>query len=77
MFSSDDGSSGTEVWKTTYFCDFAPPATVGVEDILAVASHWGERSNSPGWEARFDLDGDNDVDIVDVQLTAAAWGGCV
>lgn len=53
---------------------FASPATVGVEDLQVLAAHWGARAGEPGWDDAFDLDGDGDVDMVDIGRTVAAWG---
>lgn len=54
--------------------NFVSPATVGVEDIQATAALWREQSGDKGWEDRFDLDGDGDVDMVDLMWVAWAWG---
>ena len=54
--------------------NFVPPPTVGVEDIQAIAGHWGETDGSPGWDPTFDLNGDHRIDIVDLTLTTAAFG---
>lgn len=53
-----------------------PPPGVDAQDLQAIAAHWRTRPG-PGWDPRFDLDGDDDVDIADIMLAAAAWGtGC-
>ncbi len=57
--------------------DFQSPPDVGIEDIQAIAGHWGLQTGDQGWDARFDRDRDGDVDVVDVARVAAAWGaGC-
>jgi hypothetical protein len=54
--------------------DFSAPGGVGIEDIQAIASHWNQVEGGPGWEARYDLSGDHQIDIVDIMLATAAWG---
>ncbi len=56
--------------------DFADPAGVGLEDILAVAGNWDKTSSDPNWNqiSDYDLDKDGDIDVVDVMLVAAQWG---
>ncbi len=54
--------------------DFVAPSSVGVEDIQVLVAHWRQRAGEPGWDGRFDLDGDGDVDIVDIMQVATRWG---
>lgn len=54
--------------------DFNANGTVGVEDIGTIAAHWGETNASPGWNNRYDRNGDNVIDIVDIMLVVAAFG---
>ncbi|MFZ1710565.1 MAG: hypothetical protein WAW20_18440 [Anaerolineae bacterium] len=54
--------------------DFNANGTVGVEDISAIAAHWGETSASPGWNNRYDRNGDDHIDIVDIMLVVVAFG---
>ena len=54
--------------------DFNANGTVGVEDIGTIAAHWGETPASPGWNNRYDRNGDNQVDIVDIMLVVGAFG---
>ena len=53
---------------------FVPPAQVGVEDIVAMASLWGWTDQTPGWDPQFDLNLDRRIDILDIMLVTAAWG---
>ena len=57
-----------------YCPNFVHPATVGVEDILAIAARWGWTDSTPRWDPVYDLNGDNKIDIVDITLVTAAWG---
>ena len=43
-------------------------------DIADIALHWGETTASPGWNNRYDRDGDGDVDIVDIMMVTNAFG---
>jgi hypothetical protein len=54
--------------------DVIPDGKVDGADIQAVGFHWRQRSGDPGWDSRFDLDRDGDVDIADVERVAAVWG---
>ena len=64
-----------DIGAVEQFCpNFVPPATVGVEDIGAIAGRWGWTSSTPGWDPSYDLNLDNKVDIVDIMLVTAAWG---
>jgi hypothetical protein len=57
--------------------DFDGNGAIDVLDVAQIASHWGETPASPGWNNRYDRDGDRDVDIVDVMLVVASFGdGC-
>ncbi len=57
-----------------YCPSFVPPATVGVEDIVAIATRWGWTNATPGWDPVYDLNGDNKIDIVDITLVTRVWG---
>ena len=60
---------------TRQYCpSFVPPATVGIEDIVAMATRWGWTNTTPGWDTAYDLNGDNKIDIVDISLVTRAWG---
>jgi hypothetical protein len=57
--------------------DFDGDGTIDIDDLIAVATRWGQTSGTPGWDGRFDLRPDGRIDIADIQLTAAQWGqGC-
>jgi hypothetical protein len=54
--------------------DFTPPAGVEVSDLTAIAAAWDQPPSTPTWDPRFDLDTDDDVDIIDIMLVTARWG---
>ena len=54
--------------------DYDANGVIDVLDIADIAMHWGETTASPGWNNRYDRDGDGDVDIVDIMLVANAFG---
>lgn len=56
------------------FGDLDGDKDVDVDDIQAVANRWRQRSGDPGWEARFDVNGDGVINIVDIMKVAAHWG---
>jgi len=60
--------------RTVPCYDFLPPAGVGAEDVQLVAAHWREHPGHPGWDPRFDLNGDGQVTVADILRVAAAWG---
>ena len=57
-----------------YCPNFVPPGTVGVEDIVAIATRWGWIDATPGWDSVYDLNGDNKIDVVDITLVTRVWG---
>ena len=56
--------------------DVDPNGMVDVQDIQSIAEHWNSFAGVPGggYDARYDLDNDQDVDAVDIQLAASQWG---
>lgn len=60
-----------------YTFDVAPAACdgqVNALDIQAVALAWQIEAGQPGYDVRFDVDGDETITILDVQTFAAQWG---
>jgi dienelactone hydrolase len=60
-----------------YTFDVAPAACdgqVSTLDIQAVALAWQSSAGQPGFDPRFDVDGDDTITILDVQEFAAQWG---
>ena len=54
--------------------DFNRDCDVDIEDIMEVASRWRMTNADPGWDARYDLDGDGVITVVDIMIVAADWG---
>jgi hypothetical protein len=54
--------------------DFDHSGQVDANDIQAVASGWRLRAGDTGWDARFDVNGDGVINIVDIMRVSAAWG---
>lgn len=60
-----------------YTFDVAPTTCDGQVDALdiqAVAAAWQSEVGQPGYDPRFDVDGDERITVVDVQTFAAQWG---
>ncbi len=47
---------------------------VGFDDYFLFADHYGSTSKQPGYDARFDLDGDGQVGLSDFFLFADSFG---
>jgi len=47
---------------------------VDVADIMKVASRWRCRLGDKCYNETYDLDGDEDIDIVDIMLVVVRWG---
>ena len=47
---------------------------VDVADVVEVASHWRCRRGDDCYHERYDLDKDDDIDIVDIMLVVVDWG---
>ncbi|HSN78043.1 MAG TPA: right-handed parallel beta-helix repeat-containing protein [Anaerolineae bacterium] len=53
---------------------FLPPAAVGIEDVVAIATRWGWTDATPGWDPVYDFNLDDKIDMRDIMLVTAAWG---
>ena len=51
---------------------------VAINDVQAVAAHWGLTSADPGWNRLYDLASNGVIEAADVIAAASAWGqtGC-
>ncbi|MFZ1594269.1 MAG: YCF48-related protein [Anaerolineae bacterium] len=51
---------------------------VAINDVEAVAAHWGLDSGNPAWNRLYDLVSNGVIDAADVAAAASAWGqvGC-
>ena len=47
---------------------------VNISDIMSVANWWRCKCGDPCYAPRYDLNGDCDIDIVDIMLAVARWG---
>jgi hypothetical protein len=47
---------------------------VDIADIMLVTGCWNTSAGDPSYEMRYGMDGDGDVDIVDIMLVAAQRG---
>lgn len=54
--------------------DFDGTSSISVVDVALLALHWGETSQSSGWDPRFDLDESLVVDTADLTIIADRWG---
>jgi glucose/arabinose dehydrogenase len=71
--------SGGKIYQITtanpvIYPDFADPPGIGMEDVQAAALHWYQQINELRWDARFDINQDGEVTVVDIMLTAAELG---
>ncbi len=54
--------------------DFNRDCTVGIGDVMEVVNQWHTTDADPDWDARYDLDGDGIITVVDIMIVAADWG---
>jgi RHS repeat-associated protein len=57
--------------------DFTNDGQVDSADVQAIQARWKQRSTDPQWDARFDLNGDGIVNIVDIMQVTVALGPCL
>jgi len=55
-------------------CDFNHDCSVDMVDVMEVANRWHMADADPDWDARYDLDGDGVITVVDIMIVAANWG---
>ncbi len=46
---------------------------VDVADVQQVAARWGALVGDPAWHPRFDLDGDDQIGVLDIIVVASLW----
>jgi len=74
-WSNDHDLHQVNLSATSTTCyDFDHSGQVDANDIQAVANHWRQRAGDPGWEARFDVNSDGVINIVDIMQVSAHWG---
>jgi len=47
---------------------------VGIADLQVAESHWGLTTGDPEFDPRFDLDGNGEIDLVDINQLLAHMG---
>jgi hypothetical protein len=47
---------------------------VGVQDILAMGPHFGQKPGIVGWDHRVDLDGNGVINVADILLASRQFG---
>jgi hypothetical protein len=65
----EDPRPATITTTITTCYDFQPPAGVGIEDVMVVASLWGQSAGPP-----YDCDGDGRITVVDIMCVVVHWG---
>ncbi|MCY3680025.1 MAG: dockerin type I domain-containing protein [Gemmatimonadetes bacterium] len=54
--------------------DFNDDGIVNSSDYALFLSHWGEQTDDPNWDAKFDLNSDGIINSTDYALFLANWG---
>ncbi len=71
-YTYDD--AGNLLQHCTLTVDFDPDGQVNVADAMQVASRWRMTSADPDWEARYDLNDDGIITVLDIMLVVVHWG---
>jgi hypothetical protein len=78
VVSTDAASNSTTISRTVgyspLFADFDYNCVINVSDIMKVAANWRCRSGDECYNENYDLDKDDDIDIVDIMLVVKHWG---
>jgi hypothetical protein len=61
-------------YETMPCYDFDASGRVDAGDLDRMRAHWRQRAGDPNWDARFDLDGDSCVSVVDLMQVASQVG---
>lgn len=76
--SSEDFHLFSGYWGATVWpCisgDLDCSCFVDVKDIMFVASRWRCQRGDDCYDERFDMDKDDDINVVDIMLVVAHWG---
>ena len=73
-YTEDNGCTDGTV-KVGIPGDVDPPdGYVGIDDIFAIATHFGQDPSSPNWNANFDISSDDYVGIDDIFIAASHFG---
>ena len=66
----------SQVWERPLLrcCYFDDDPKVSIGDIQPIANHWRCKCGDACYDPLYDLDGDCDIDIVDIMLVVKHWG---
>jgi hypothetical protein len=67
-------SEGDLIAPSLFPWDVTGDGYVGIDDIVAVAEHFGEEPLHPNWDPKYDVTGDNYVGIDDIVEVAEHFG---
>ena len=71
------GAGAPDTWPqvgpTVAVPDVDCNGVVNVVDIQLVAARWNTSSGNPLFHARYDLNGDNAIDVADIVVVAGRW----
>ncbi len=70
-----DGSTLLPASCATFVGDVNCDCIADASDIQLVAAYWRSGAGDGGYDSRYSLDGDEDVDVVDLMTIAARWLG--
>jgi PKD repeat protein len=67
-------TASIQVLYSVFKWDVTGDGYVGIDDIFAVASHFGQTPGSPGWDPKYDMNGDNYIGVDDIFEVATHFG---
>lgn len=65
---------GITVFTITFPWDVTEDGYVGIDDIVAVAEHFGDSPGSPDWDPKYDINKDDYIGIDDIVSVAEHFG---